>query len=70
MKHVFKVLLNLLTIVLVAFMPVAVTTQEEQSPVYLGVTFCGETVNEAKQLIDKVKAYTNLLVLQSGSIME
>lgn len=70
MKHVFKVLMNMLTIVLVAFMPVAVTIQEEQSPVYLGVTFCGDTVYEAKQLIDKVKDYTNLLVLQSGSIME
>ena len=70
MKHVFKVLLHLLTLTIAVFMPVAVTTYEEPSPVYLGVTFCGDTVNEAKLLIDKVKDYTNLLVLQSGSIME
>ena len=70
MKHVFKVSINLLTIIIAVLMPVAVTTHEEPSPVYLGVTFCGDTVDEAKLLIDKVEAYTNLLVLQSGSIME
>ena len=35
---------------------------------YLGVSFCGNTVDEAKLLIDKVKSYTNLFVLQSGPI--
>ncbi len=35
---------------------------------YLGVSFCGNTVAEAKLLIDKVKSYTNLFVLQSGPI--
>jgi hypothetical protein len=34
----------------------------------LGVSFCGNTVDEAKLLIDKVKSYTNLFVLQSGPI--
>lgn len=33
---------------------------------YVGVTYCGESPEEAKQLIDKVKDYTNLFVLQSG----
>lgn len=33
---------------------------------YVGVTYCGESSEEAKQLIDKVKDYTNLFVLQSG----
>ena len=66
MKNVFKVTVNLLTIIIAVFMPIAVKTDEEQSPIYLGVTFCGDTVNEAKQLIDKVNDYTNLLVLQSG----
>ena len=33
---------------------------------YVGVTYCGESAEEAKQLIDEVKDYTNLFVLQSG----
>jgi len=35
---------------------------------YLGVTYCGDSVSEAKQLVDKVKGYTNLFVLQSGEL--
>ncbi|MCL2691040.1 MAG: hypothetical protein FWE56_02125 [Candidatus Bathyarchaeota archaeon] len=36
--------------------------------VYLGVSFCGNTTAEAKVLIDKIKDYTNLFVLQSGPV--
>ena len=32
---------------------------------YVGVTYCGNSPEEAKLLIDKVEAYTNLFVLQS-----
>jgi hypothetical protein len=39
-------------------------------PVYLGVSFCGNSTAEAKVLIDKVKDYTNLFVLQSGPISQ
>ena len=35
---------------------------------YVGVTYCGNSVSEAKQLIDKVKNYTNLFVLDSGQL--
>jgi hypothetical protein len=35
---------------------------------FVGVAFCGNTVEEAKLLIDRVKGYTNLFVLQSGPI--
>ena len=35
---------------------------------YVGVTYCGDSVSEAKHLIDKVKSYTNLFILQSGSL--
>ena len=35
---------------------------------YVGVTYNGDSVSEAKQLIDRVKSYTNLFVLQSGTI--
>jgi hypothetical protein len=33
---------------------------------YVGVAYCGNSVAEGKMLIDKVKGYTNLFVLQSG----
>jgi hypothetical protein len=35
---------------------------------YVGVSFCGDTAAEAKLLIDRVKGYTNLFVLQSSSV--
>ena len=34
----------------------------------LGVSFCGNTSAQAELLIDKVKSYTNLLVVQSGPV--
>ena len=36
--------------------------------VYVGVTYGGNSVAEAKQLIDKVKGYSNLFALQSGDL--
>jgi hypothetical protein len=36
-----------------------------KKPFHLGVTYCGSSVDEAKQLVDKVKNYTNLFVVQS-----
>ena len=41
-------------------------TKKDQKPFYVGVTFGGNTSSDAKLLIDKVKNYTNLFVLQSG----
>ncbi len=43
-------------------------SSEEEKPFYFGVTFCGNTASDARMLIDRVKAYTNLFVLQSGPI--
>jgi hypothetical protein len=40
----------------------------DPEPFYLGVTYCGNSVADAKQLIDKVKGYTNLIVIQSGEL--
>ena len=40
----------------------------EPTPFYVGVSFCGNTTAEAKLLIDRVKTYTNLFVLQSGPV--
>ncbi len=42
---------------------------EEPQPFYVGVTYGGSSVTEAQQLIDKVKNYTNLFVIQSGPLM-
>jgi hypothetical protein len=44
------------------------SNQERQKSFYVGVTYCGASVQEAKELVDKVKDYTNLFVLQSGSM--
>jgi hypothetical protein len=35
---------------------------------HIGVSFCGNTTAEAKLLIDRVKNYTNLFVIQSGPV--
>jgi len=40
----------------------------DPAPFYVGVTYCGESVEEAKLLIDKVKDYTNAFFLQSGTL--
>jgi len=45
------------------------TEQTINKKFYVGVTYCGNSIQEAKELIDKVKDYTNLFVLQSGSMM-
>ena len=40
----------------------------EKSGFHLGVSFCGNTTDQAIVLIDKVKTYTNLFVIQSGPV--
>lgn len=42
----------------------------EQKPFLVGVTYGGNNVQDAKTLIDKVANYTNLFVLQSGTLMK
>jgi hypothetical protein len=41
---------------------------EKQKQFLVGVTYGGNSTQEAKTLIDKVSSYTNLFVLQSGSL--
>lgn len=62
----------LILIFLVAVSSVTVITPmlgASPHPFYVGVTYCGDSVEEAKLLIDKVKNYTNLFVLQSGTFL-
>ncbi|MCL1976975.1 MAG: hypothetical protein FWG55_02530 [Candidatus Bathyarchaeota archaeon] len=58
-------LTSLLTVALLSPQPTSSIPPEQT---YVGVSFCGSTIAEAKLLIDKVKDYTNLFVLQSGPI--
>lgn len=62
----------LLLLVSTAFFVSSVHENErtEAADCYVGVTFCGNTTAEAKLLIDRVKGYTNLFVLQSGPVSE
>lgn len=41
---------------------------KQNSSFHVGVSFCGNTTDQAKLLIDRVKNYTNLLVVQSGPV--
>jgi hypothetical protein len=43
---------------------------EKTADCYVGVSFCGNTTAEAQLLIDRVKGFTNLFVLQSGPVSE
>jgi hypothetical protein len=61
-------LIVLVSISTVAFLSPQSTSSTSTQNAYLGVSFCGNTTAEAKLLINKVKTYTNLFVLQSGPI--
>jgi hypothetical protein len=58
----------IITIVLVAVVFVNYGFFKSTETVYVGVAYCGDSVEGGKLLIDKVKHYTNLFVLQSGSL--
>lgn len=62
--------LALLTVILsmVLVYPPNLLSDQTVKPFYVGVTYCGDTSEDAKLLIDRVKNYTNLFVLQSGPI--
>ncbi len=64
---VFVVLISLILLVSVISYVFLMPSPTEES-FYVGITYCGESPEEAKQLIDKVKNYTNLFVLQSGPL--
>ncbi len=70
MKPLF-VLIAALLIILVSvafFLPSSLMNRENNAKdFYVGVSFSGDTTAQAKILIDKVKGYTNLFVVDSGS---
>lgn len=71
MKRVLAVVLIILmsAILFIALNPIPNSpSQGNTQGFYVGITFSSNTTAEAKLLIDKVKDYTNLLVVDSGSI--
>ena len=48
----------------------SIVNSAEEASFYVGVTYCGNSTAEAKVLIDRVKNYTNLFVLQSGPLQQ
>jgi hypothetical protein len=73
-KTLKKILIFLiLFILLLAFLPFFVATvyeheDKKEADCYFGVSFCGNTTAEAMLLIDRVKDYTNVIVIQSGPV--
>jgi hypothetical protein len=72
-KRIRKYLIPTLLIVILAvsilasYASYSSRNQSKANPnVYVGVAFGGNTTEEAKVLIDKVKSYTNLFILDSG----
>jgi hypothetical protein len=72
-KRVRKYLISTLLIVILAVSVLAVYMSyssgnqvKANSNAYVGVAFGGNTTAEAKALIDRVKGYTNLFILDSG----
>ena len=61
-------LLGILLAAAILVLANSVSDDKGDESFYVGVAFCGNTSAEAKLLIDKVKKYTNLFVLQSGPI--
>ena len=71
MKKTFTIpAVFLLLIIGTAFFVSSFNENREVADCYVGVTFTGNTAAEAKLLIDRVKDYTNLFVLQSGPVSE
>ena len=64
----------IVAVIVIALIPVifvtgtALTSNKNQE-FYVGVTYCGNSTAEAEMLINKVKGYTNLFVLQSGTLL-
>jgi hypothetical protein len=71
MNRVLVALAVVIVVVVAMFAGVSLTKNQfagtgNPPQAYVGVTYCGDSVAQGKLLIDKVKSYTNLFVLQSG----
>jgi hypothetical protein len=71
MKRAFTAFVLILIIGLALFVVILLARNDsfkgsENPKAYVGVAYCGNSVAQGKLMIDKVKDYTNLFVLQSG----
>src|SRR5674476_318963 len=71
MKRVHLLSLILIIIILAAAVSLLFSYTQSNSnigkdTVYVGIAFCGNTTAEAKALIDRVKSYTNVFILDCG----
>lgn len=70
MKRIYIAVTAVFMIVIVLLSSLLLAGYDFSEPkipkVYVGIAYCGDTIAQGKQLIDKVKGYTNLFVLQSG----
>ncbi len=67
-KKVVILVMLISSILLSVFSIIYLIPDSAPETFYVGITYCGESAEEAKQLIDRVKGYTNLFVLQSGPL--
>ncbi len=68
-KYLIPILLILIVVIATAQTYFSYSNANNSKPdpgAYIGVAFCGNTTQEAKILIDRVKSYTNLFVLATG----
>ena len=69
MKRVLLLLVSILLISILILSTFNMSNLEPPEGFFFGVSFGQETVQEAKQLIDRVKEYTNLFLVSSWSII-
>ena len=69
-KHEILAVLISSILLLSVFSILYLIPESVQKNFYVGVTYCGESSEEARQLIDRVKNFTNLFVLQSGPLQQ
>lgn len=70
MKRIF--ILAIVVVLIVASVSAVVLTgtfKKSQEIFYVGVTYCGDSIADAKLLVDKVSNYTNMFAVQSGPLM-
>jgi hypothetical protein len=67
-KALTAAIATVITVIVLAagFIVTNPSMETKTADAYVGITYCGDTVEDGKALIDKVKGYTNLFVLNSG----
>ena len=67
-KKTLLLIIIVTTLLLIGLATTHMFLDKKTSQFYVGVTYGGNSVQEAKELIDQVKGYTNLFILASGTI--